>query len=667
MKISKLFLSLSCLLASYIALTPNKSYSVNAASSEQEKIETTTPFEDLIGDDQFKVDYLNGAYKYDLNKEIEFLNFSEYKYENSYTPSFGLYVYFYNPNYSNLPKVFSDKNKIQLSIDGTNYAKYNLIPVSVSTGDIANLFYKFKVNIDEGFHSQLNSSQRTYRVSGIELDLSQSSSIKELEIATTFIYSGYAKGCNGNEESTLTCEKEGLETIYLKVYGGTKRSGYINQGLTKAIDLHYVYFEIPNKYINSYGEPYAVSYEFYDCYLDKGIWNIDENNYYFDKRWYQCNDSNIDTRVYAEDPWTATNQPLSSDADVLWSMQGNRGEIEKYVKSNKFNEFDASPYNLYNPDFINQYPDYYSARLGQEYYYKDHLSNYSPDYLGERLFRKENADSQISKNEINDRINRYGIDYFSTKKNQKYSGIITSTIDDLVDPVTPNLEHPNYSKWEALFDCSPTWGRTQESGNTWGSLSAFECVTSRDDSNGSIYSIDKDDVTHFNNIYNSTSVNNSTMCILRFAETEYWSANIWFYRWGFDLFNWSSTYEKIGYSAFMHVIENFDIISLSFKINDEIKVIPVVSDPIRIVPNADAPVDDRPETENWWESLFNATKLNLRRIIGIVAGVILVFVALIVISKVVGLISTRRAIKASNLAIKESKRRGRDRNKHEGE
>ena len=70
MKLAKFFLAFTCLFSSYVAtMTPSASLSVSAAE-EQEKIEVTTPFEDLIQDDQFKVDYMNGVYKFDENKEI---------------------------------------------------------------------------------------------------------------------------------------------------------------------------------------------------------------------------------------------------------------------------------------------------------------------------------------------------------------------------------------------------------------------------------------------------------------------------------------------------------------------------------------------------------------------------------------------------------------------
>ena len=662
MKLHKILFSLSCLFSTFLALTPKAAVSAQAAQPEQEKIETTTPFEDLCEDEQFLTDYTNGAYKFDENKQVEFLNFSEYKYEDEYSSSFGLYVYFYNPNNNKLVNLFSNRNTIQLSIDGNHYNKYKLIPVSRSTGEILNLFYKFKVNINKSFHDSLDSESREYSVSSFEFDFSPKGSLEDIEIGNTYIFSGYAAGCNGNEESTLTCEKQGLETIKLNVHGGYKRSGYVNAGLSKAIDLHYVYFEIPNKYINIYGDPYSVSYEFYDRYLDKGIWNIDNGDYYFKPAFGESGDSSYQTRVIAMDPWTATNNPSNESFVGLWNFNGYSGKIDSVAKKNKWSSYNVVSDSPYNPSNPADYPV-----MLPEYKYREHLKNYSPDTLGERLFRKSNWDTKISDTEIESKINKYGIDYFSTKKNQKYSGVITSTINDLVAPVEANNEAPNLSFWEALFaqiassGTSP-WGRTQEAGETWAEVPAFDIVSSFEDSNGSNYVINKDDVAHFNSVYSRSLTNDSTMCILRFAETEYWSAPIYFSRQTF----WGNFYyKKIGYSSFMHIIDDFDIISLGFNINDTITVIPVVSNPIRIIPNADPPVDDRPETTNWWETVLSS-ELNIKRIIGIVAGVILVFVVLVVISKIIGAISTKRALKANKITIRESKKRRRDKKRYEG-
>lgn len=689
-KISRLFLTLSCLFASYIAVDPSEAIIAQAAASEEEKIEVSNPFEDLSEDEQFTEDYANGVYKFDTNKEIQFLKFFEYKYQNTYTSDFGLYIYFYNPNKGNLPELLTTKHKIQISTNGTDYYKYNLKFISRSIGEIEDMFYKYKVVIDKTFYDQLNSETRDYHISSFEIKLAQDSQVKDIEVGKTYKFSGYAKGCNDNEESTLSCIEQGLETVNLKVYGGYKRSSYINTGLTKAIDLHYVYFEIPNRYIRSYGEPYAVSYEYYDCYTDKGVWNIDKDKstYYPEKKWWQYGDNSMGTQCYAEDPFTWDNSADHAELDNLWALNTISGDLiasialaanGQYAKSdntvgevcknNKYANYKFDLRSKYSPTWISKNKNAHS-NINSNYKYKDNSWRYTPGALLEALFRGKNWNSKISKKDIAGRIDKYGMETFSSKKNQKYSGVLTSTIDDLTSAVTPSVEEPNYETIVGLLMNLIThgngqWGRTQEDSVTWDQVPVYQRVTNAEDSEGTRYAIDKDDVSHFNKVLSGTTTKDTTMCILHFAETEYYSSPIFFRRDSAMPFSIGGRrYTKIGYSSFMHIIDQFDILSLTFRINDQITIIPVVSDPIRIVPNATAPVDDRPEGESWWESLTQS--LNIKRLIGIIAGVVLVFVAIIVIKKIIGAVSTKRAMKANKITIREAKKKRKDKNRHEG-
>ena len=396
---------------------------------------------------------------------------------------------------------------------------------------------------------------------------------------------------------------------------------------------------------------------------------------------WRSNDDSNDTQCYAEDPFTFNNQAGNEYTEWLWqvnsvvtppNLNGNAGTSDAAVTSvcrdNKYSSYDFSRNSLYSEKSLSNNPNRESNAM-PGYKYKANSWRFTPGVLGERLFRKDNWDSVITDAELENRIDQYGISYFSKKSNQKYSGVITSTIDDLTNPVVPSIEEPNYTSWNAIMNQivnltgNQPWGRTQNNTDVWDSVPAFQRVTTSEDSNGSNYVINKNDVTHFNSLLAGTAVKDTTMCVLHFAETEYWTAPIYFRRSAFMV---GYKYEKIGYSAFPHIIDQFDILSLSFKMNDVITVIPVVSDPIRIVPQIDPPVDDRPEINNWWESLFKTSKLNIKRIIGIVAGVILAFVLIIVISKIIGAISTRRALKANKITIKEAKRRRKDKNKHEG-
>ena len=658
MKFIHYFSILSCLFASSLVGTGRNVSSVSAAD-EKEKILTTNPFEDLVEDEQFLTDYLNGVYKY-KEGDVEFLNFAEYKYQNQYSEDFGLYVYFYNPDNGRKIDLLSEDHKIELSIDGSHYYKYQLKPISRSVDEIQDMFYKFRVETDETFHNSLNPSSRTYNLSSFELKIKNESQIHDIEIGSTLTFTGYAKGCNGNEQSTLECHKEGLETIHLKTYAGYKRSGAVNSNLTKFIDLQYVYFEIPNKYINNYGEPYSVSYEFYDAYTDKGIFNIRKNDAYIKDEWWQAGDSCSSSGAYFLDPWKDYSVTTWDYNQSIFSIvQNDISTLKTDEALRKWDPRASSPYYIPN---LNNWSTFSNE---EKQFYKDNQDKYKPTILGERLFRKDSADSEITPDEIKARVDSYGLNYFAS--NSIYSGVIKKTIEDIEEPTSINPSMPNLSWWESLCAANASgdtpWGRTQAGGTSWENVKSFEVVDSRDDNNGSIYTINPSDVSNFNQIYDNTDENDTTLCILRFNEAEHWSAPVYFYREPV-LFG-SETYTQIGYSSFMHIIDKFDIISLEFKMNDKYTVIPVVSDPQRIVPGATPPPDDRPESGSWWDDITKGfDRLNIKLIIGIIAGVVLVFLVIKLIIKIKQASSQKKANKANDITIKEAKKRRRDKEKH---
>jgi hypothetical protein len=93
-----------------------------------------------------------------------------------------------------------------------HYTKYNLKYLNCSTEtNYEGLFYKFRVDFTDAQQknvlSTVNSSERVYRISGVELLTSGNTNATEYTVATTYKYSGYAAGYGSNEnaESTLSC------------------------------------------------------------------------------------------------------------------------------------------------------------------------------------------------------------------------------------------------------------------------------------------------------------------------------------------------------------------------------------------------------------------------------------------------------------------------------
>ena len=118
-------------------------------------------------------------------------------------------------------------NKVQMAVAYDNegnpkaYEKFHLECVSVSDGNYRNLFYKFKVidrEIDgKTFAERVNSNERRYDVSGIELIKYGNQTATEYGVNGTYYFTGYAAGYgpDANSQNTLASKVEYLETVEL--------------------------------------------------------------------------------------------------------------------------------------------------------------------------------------------------------------------------------------------------------------------------------------------------------------------------------------------------------------------------------------------------------------------------------------------------------------------
>ncbi|MCQ2386545.1 MAG: hypothetical protein MJ078_07750, partial [Clostridia bacterium] len=185
----------------------------------------TVPFEQSNVLDDLTSSTVNGQpfrlsdYPYKETGSIRLLNFVEYcySYRANQRDRYGLYVYIYNPQ--KLPlSTDSNQNKIQLGTyvdDGGNlhYEKFRLEFVNKSEStDYKGLFYKFKV-VDrvtgDGLKiaERVNSNERRYYISGIELLTSGEQNATEYGVGGTYVFTGYCQGCGPDPSaaSTLSC------------------------------------------------------------------------------------------------------------------------------------------------------------------------------------------------------------------------------------------------------------------------------------------------------------------------------------------------------------------------------------------------------------------------------------------------------------------------------
>ncbi|NCA68304.1 MAG: hypothetical protein EOM87_09630, partial [Clostridia bacterium] len=153
-------------------------YAVDNSTS----FESTNVLEDLINSNAGGAAFDLRDFPFNENGSIQIINFVEYcfSYKKNMQSNYGLYVYIYNPKGINI-SIDSQQNKVQMAVSyGSNgmpdrYEKFNLLFCNkVEEGAYKNLFYKFKVvdrklSDDTKFINRVNSNERRYDISGIEL------------------------------------------------------------------------------------------------------------------------------------------------------------------------------------------------------------------------------------------------------------------------------------------------------------------------------------------------------------------------------------------------------------------------------------------------------------------------------------------------------------------
>ena len=221
----KIFIRIICIIFSLLTVLSSANvFNARAAIDTPNKLDSSDVLSDLRSDPKFNIN----AYSFNENGELSLISFNEYCYSfyANLQANYGLYVYIYNPQCLNIVQN-SVLNKIQIAVaydengNPTDYEKFRLQFCSVSTEpDYYRLFYKFKViDNDNKILNRVNSNERRYDVSGIELYTEGKTNAIDYGISRTFYYTGYAAGYGPGKaaESTLTCRTEKLETIELDV------------------------------------------------------------------------------------------------------------------------------------------------------------------------------------------------------------------------------------------------------------------------------------------------------------------------------------------------------------------------------------------------------------------------------------------------------------------
>lgn len=574
---------------------------VYAADLTANSFDKTNVLDDLQSSEQFNI----LDYPFDdtgLFKRASIINFVEYSY--SYKASkqgdYGLYIYFYNPQGLTID-TDNRGNKIQLAVqydvngNPTDYEKFDLQFCSKSTDpNYFGLFYKFKVVDHESADGKtilqrVNSNERRYDISGVELATEGSVNATEYKIGGTYKFTGYVKGCGPDEnaESTLRCDVTELETVTLDVRDTSFRMDSVSHlGEGHQNDLHSVYFSVPNSLLANYGSLQKIKAEWYEYRTgpiivteDKGMYDYLKN--YTGAMLTPSAWDNLEYKMFSD--YTATGGITASLAFGYWWNVINQSEFDNDGFDGIGFPIEFFPYLFYTGgESISNYT------LSGDVL-KDYIYNYNKSYtLGSVPIKNGQLSADLFAP-----VDKFGtpLNGWDTEFGRKYGyNCYEFDAGDTFDMLTYDETHSGWDKFWDFFLFPPKTDGTIRNIEPIYKVKENDVLGANAVIAGNLL-MNVKDVEGFKSYYQNAVANERTVFLFRFAQTDYLSAPIAYTKG-------NTTYENKAYAASENVFMDFDIIHLTFNRDGVYKVIPAVSNPVDIVGDITPPPDiDEP---NLW-------------------------------------------------------------------
>ena len=542
-------------------------------------------------------------YPFDEDRNIELINFVEfcYSYRANLRSDYGLYVYIYNPKGLDIVSE-SRQNKIQMAVvyadnEPTIYVKFNLkFCNKVDSGKYNNLFYKFKV-IDREvngttFFDRVNSNERRYDISGIELLTDGDKNATEYVVGGTYKFSGFAKGYgpDASEDSTLSCKVKNFETLKLGINHTNYRTNVSSLGKDHYNEVNTVYFAVPERIYKEYGRLQKIRAEWWEYKTTMAAITSNEDFYNTMLEYIGVSvgeyDSSVPFWLYSGYNGKAATQIGQANIhNYEWIFNRNTSNTINDVHSYK-NKSSILPLVFYAPnvkDITDVFSFLYSSPIAGDVnstVVKDSIYNYSND-LGNGYI------------DCNGR--QLSVDLFEPFVDSgRTMGYNDKTID-LQDTFDLNSYDSNHSWWDKLWDYGFSWPKTN--GDYKDVLPIYQLQASdlvgNDSEIASRILVNADNVDELKEFYAQSVKNNKRVVLFRFANTDYYTAKAY-------VPHVSNVDNTDTYVAQQTVFFDFDVIELTFNKEGVYRVIPVVASPIDIINSYTAP----PLEFDWLKALI---------------------------------------------------------------
>lgn len=533
-------------------------------------------------------------YAFDENAETNVFAFAEYCYSfyKNLQGNYGLYVYVHNPRGLTF-NLNSLRNTIQFRADEQERsAKYSLLYLNqCEVPNYEGLFIKFKVYMTAeqkaDILASLNSAERIYDVTEIELVSAETGEAKNYQVSTKYFYTGYAAGYGSdiNAGSTLDIKSEQADTLHLKPqYTAYRPEGTNGKNDYTQDSLHSVYFAVPNEFIELFGEMSAVHARWLDAVLKPIL--VTGNQYAY----------NSIRKYLGVDLYTLEENSDGQIDDIGYLYLGGLtekpfedGGYTQYWYGYSYNFTDAPSskfsHELYG-DTVN--PLYYIFNAGDGVDSADHYTVSSEELLKELKKSKDVFGGEL----VNDKYSR---------------AIFSSVADEWTEKnIERETEYPltseiiSQSWWEKL------WGNSHvESSKKFDGIQAIYPIDTAKDLIGTDYAISErlymgeSDVQDLKKFCNAPENKECTVYLFRYQTTDYITQE------ATCLERSGSRWIECDTNAYFFqetVNLDFDIIDVTFSNGEKDTVIPVAMKPIDIVPSPTPPVHTESDATNpaWW-------------------------------------------------------------------
>lgn len=591
-------------------------------------------------------------YAFNNSEEASVLMLVEYCYSfyANLQDNFGLYLYVWNPQGLKFD-TGSSLNAVQLSYGSeADYVKYSLEFLNRSERtNYEGLFYKFKVRLSlsqrEAMLEALNSSERIYHISGMELLETGESLPHEYAVNAVYTYSGYAQGYGPNEGAdTLTYTRSEGEVFVIEdddLHQTFYRpSGNVSGSFFKQDTLHTVYFSVPNELIERYGRLAVIRVQWLEAVLspflitgNQDVYNALQN--YIGQTMGEYNEEGF-------------------EYGILGGYEVTTSGIGELVLTHRTAELAYNPWYKFLESADRQLDRICLAfNSGDE---TDSADTYRVG--GEMLLDLMKEYSRSSTDKV---LGMYARELFSSVDE-------AFTVVDIPAEREYSLTSEKISQtfWEKVFGTSHV-----EYSDTFDGIEAIHPVSeqdfgaSKEQTCQNLY-IDLNDYDEFLSVYEAAERDEETVYLFRFDQSEYSAWEVTQGKWEkatqwvpnaigpggmFQTVYKLSDSDTNGYLAEETVYLGLDLIQMEWDDGEKRVVIPIVSSPIDVVADGTPPVHTTSDKDlAWWQILL--------AVLALVLVVILLFkfapVLVLAVGKVIAL--PFKAIGAANKQVKERRK-----------